>query len=99
MFEGIPTISNASPRLPALRPLSVGGDGFDDIDPLEEGPDPDAVLLQGEPELLRQQEEEEAYEAELAAAAAALAAVKKVKTEFFFFLLLLSTDQDTTRNV
>ena len=52
---------------------------MDGIDPLEEGPDPDAILLQGEPEMLRQQEEEEAYEAELAEAAAALESKKKVR--------------------
>lgn len=49
-----------------------------DIDPLEAGPDPDAILLQGEPELLRQQQEEEKYEAEVAARAAATASAKKV---------------------
>lgn len=51
---------------------------MDGIDPLEQGPDPDAILLQGEPEMLRQQQEEEEYEAELAEAAAAAASAKKV---------------------
>lgn len=50
-------------------------DGFE----LEEGPDPDDILLQGEPEMLALQEEEEEYEAELAAAEAAAAASAKVK--------------------
>lgn len=83
MFPVVPssttTAFTSSPRLPALRPLSIGGEGLDGIDPLEEGPDPDAILLQGEPEMLRQQQEEEDYEAELAEAAAALASAKKVK--------------------
>lgn len=59
-------------------PLSLGGMDDLDIDPLEEGPDPDAVLLQGEPEMLRQQQEEEEYDEELAAAAATTASAKKV---------------------
>lgn len=67
-----------------MTPLSVGGMGgidMDEFDPLEAGPDPDAILLQGEPELLRQQEEEEEYEAELAAAAVATAATANVGLE------------------
>lgn len=59
-------------------PLSLGGMDDIDIDPLEAGPDPDAVLLEGEPETRRQQQEEEEYEAELAAAAASAASAKKV---------------------
>lgn len=51
---------------------------MDGIDPLEAGPDPDAVLLRGEPEILREQQEEKEYEAELAEAAATLASAKKV---------------------
>lgn len=51
---------------------------MEDMDPLEAGPDPDEILLQGEPELLRQQQEEEDYEAELAAAEAATVAAGKV---------------------
>lgn len=53
-------------------------DDMEDMDPLEAGPDPDAILLQGEPELLRQQQEEEDYEAELAAAEEASVAAGKV---------------------
>lgn len=76
MGEGVAT--STSLRLPSLPPLSLGGMDMDDVDPLEAGPDPDAVLLQGEPETLRQQQAEEEYDAELAAAEAATASAKKV---------------------
>ncbi|CAN0059821.1 unnamed protein product [Ectocarpus fasciculatus] len=69
-------------RCRSLQPLGLGGmDDMGDMDPLEAGPDPDAILLQGEPELLRQQQEEEDYEAELAAAEAATVAAGKAPTK------------------
>ncbi|CAM9293265.1 unnamed protein product [Ectocarpus sp. 13 AM-2016] len=69
-------------RCRSLQPLGLGGmDEMEDMDPLEAGPDPDEILLQGEPELLRQQQEEEDYEAELAAAEAATVAAGKAPTK------------------
>ncbi len=81
-------VSPAAPpaHLLSVPPLSLGGEGFDGIE-LEEGPDPDDILLQGEPEMLARQEEEEEYEAELAAAEAAEAASAKVESVSFFFAL------------